>query len=145
MPVLNFKPQFVQPIKEGRKTHTIRAPRKRPVFVGDTLYLYTGLRRKGAELIRTVECVGVEEIEIVPGADLKTDLDPPLPLWIFIDGHMLAPDEAARFARSDGFADLAAFSAYWLPLGRFRGHVIHWKHPGPRTLMPHIWPPKCAS
>ena len=48
MALLNFKKQFVEPIRDGRKHHTIRAARKIPVKVGEKLYLYCGCRQKGA-------------------------------------------------------------------------------------------------
>lgn len=48
MPLLNFRDQFVEPIRTGRKRHTIRATRKHPIQTGDKLYLYCGLRQRGA-------------------------------------------------------------------------------------------------
>lgn len=46
MPALNFERRFVEAILSGRKTSTLRLPRKRPIKVGDRLYLYTGMRTK---------------------------------------------------------------------------------------------------
>ena len=44
-------------ILSGEKRQTIRRHRKRPVEVGDTLYLYWHLRRKDCELLKVVKCV----------------------------------------------------------------------------------------
>ena len=66
MPLLNFKKQFVPKIESGEKTHTIRAYRKdgRNPHVGDTLYLYTGLRTKSARKLGEYKCVEVTPIYI---------------------------------------------------------------------------------
>ena len=45
MALYNFKRQFVPMVLSGEKTHTIRATRARATKVGETLYLYTGLRQ----------------------------------------------------------------------------------------------------
>jgi len=43
-------------ILSGEKWQTIRPARKRPVKVGDPLYLYWHLRQKDCELLKTVKC-----------------------------------------------------------------------------------------
>lgn len=43
MPTMNFRKQFVQPILEGSKVHTVRFS-KRPVRKGQLLYCQTGSR-----------------------------------------------------------------------------------------------------
>jgi hypothetical protein len=94
MPALNFKPQFVDPIREGRKKHTIRSNRKVPIKVGDQLFLYCGLRQKGAYRIlpKPSTCNLVERISI---EDLEE-----LGYRITINGYVLAPDECEQLARS---------------------------------------------
>jgi hypothetical protein len=65
MGIYNFQERFVPMIQDGTKTHTIRAPRKGAEDVpGNTMHLYTGLRRKGAKLLARFECVRVDEIVI---------------------------------------------------------------------------------
>ena len=44
-------------MESGAKPCTIRAPRKRPIHVGDTLYLYTGMRTKACRRLCTVTCM----------------------------------------------------------------------------------------
>ncbi len=51
MPAINFKAQFADMVESGRKTQTIRKPRKRPVKVGDTVHLFTGQRTKACRKI----------------------------------------------------------------------------------------------
>ena len=122
MPALNFKPQFVPFILDGRKTHTIRATRKYPVKQGDTLYLYTGLRHKGAKLLMEVPCVRVEEIRIT--RSLYRGI---ASFHIYIGGQMLAPDEKESLAVRDGFSDFAEMMNFWDGRLPFHGQIIHWK------------------
>jgi hypothetical protein len=62
MPAYNFKARFCELVENGSKRQTIRRRRARPTRIGDTLYLYTGMRRPGARLLRTVTCLSVEPI-----------------------------------------------------------------------------------
>lgn len=43
-------------VRTSEKRQTIRPARKRPVKVGDTLYLYWHLRQKDCELLKVAEC-----------------------------------------------------------------------------------------
>ena len=127
MPLLNFKEQFVEPIRSGRKHHTIRSTRRIPVKPGDNLYLYTGLRHKGAFRILpdAVKCTETQTIQIqslVGG------------VRIVIDGNELAEDEMQRLAQADGFENLAAFYHFWQTTHgdaqghvNFHGQIIHWR------------------
>src|ERR1700677_4941422 len=96
MPLLNFQPQFVDPIRAKRKMHTIRADRKIPIKVGDKLYLYSGLRHKGAFRIldQPVRCTRVQGIEIKEIGTVK---------FVFVDGETLMPEECETLAKADGF------------------------------------------
>ena len=64
MPAINFQERFVSAIESGQKTSTIRQKRKRPIKVGDTLYLYTGLRTPNAQLIGTATCSEVNNCTV---------------------------------------------------------------------------------
>jgi hypothetical protein len=123
MGLYNFKAQFVPFILDGRKTHTIRAMRKRPARRGETLHLYTGLRRKGARLLMRVACAGVQKISIGMGWR-----DGSVGGRIWIDGQELSLSECGDLAVRDGFASFAAMMEFWeenhsLP---FHGEIIHW-------------------
>jgi hypothetical protein len=115
MGLYNFKAQFVPFILSGRKTHTIRAPRKNVERVGNTMHLYTGLRQKGAKLLLRSPCVKVENILITPGHVVR------------IDSNYLEPDECELLAQRDGFRDFKEMMAFWDGRLPFIGHVIHWK------------------
>jgi hypothetical protein len=117
MGAYNFKAQFVPFVQDGRKAHTIRAHRRHPDRVGSTLYLYTGLRRKGARRLRKTPCVRIEKIHILPGGR------------IMLDGAELSIDEREALARSDGFADRRAMMEFWKGRLPFSGSVIHWENP----------------
>jgi len=47
-PLLGFT-KFKEKLLDGSKTQTIRKPRKHPIKVGDTLYIYWNLRRKNCQ------------------------------------------------------------------------------------------------
>lgn len=127
MPLLNFKPQFVDPIQSGRKHHTIRATRKIPVKPNDKLYLYCGARTKNCFLIlvEPQTCTRVQTIEI---NSLVGDVE------IIVDGTVLALDEMQQLARADGFENLTMFYHFWqVNHGdqhghvNFTGQIIHWR------------------
>ena len=64
MPALNFMKQFADAVESGEKRQTIRAYRKDGLDpkVGDTLYLYTGMRTKQCRKLGEVKCKSVEPI-----------------------------------------------------------------------------------
>ncbi|GAG41433.1 unnamed protein product [marine sediment metagenome] len=66
MPALNFRKEFAEMVRSGRKRQTIRAYRKdgRDPKVGDTLYLYVGMRTKGCRLLGEHKCTSVEGIAL---------------------------------------------------------------------------------
>jgi len=119
MPVLNFKPQFVEPIRDGTKHHTIRATRKVPVKQGAKLYLYCGLRHKGAFRIlpEPVVCSMVESIEI----NAKTTG------MVTVGGVPLDYDEREQLAKADGFNGWDEMLSFWEGRLPFVGQIIHWR------------------
>ncbi len=123
MGLYNFKPQFVPFILDGSKSHTIRGPRVRPDEVGNTMYLYTGLRTKRARLLLKAPCIRVERIRIV-GPSLHEGLQ------IFVDDELLTRDEAEALAHRDGFRDvrpLGQMANFWHGRLPFTGAIYHWR------------------
>jgi len=120
MPALNFKAEFADAVESGEKRQTIRAWRKRPFQIGDTLQLYTGQRTKNARLLRVEPCRMAMGVQITFA-----------PIWtgkIWLGDWSLEPDAAEAFARNDGFASLAEMAqwfekTYGLP---FDGQLIMW-------------------
>ena len=115
MPGLNFKSKFAHAVEAGQKRQTIRQVRKHPIKVGDTLYLYTGMRTKACRKLAEEKCVAIEPIEIHP-------------TYITVSGRVLNMRERHSLAVADGFTRLDQFyeffiSHYDMP---FKGVVIKW-------------------
>jgi hypothetical protein len=118
MPSFNFKKQFAGLVEAGVKTQTIRQMRKRPIRVGDDLYLFTGLRTsKCRRLITTVAteviAITIDHDEVVLGCD------------------PLRRDQVCELAKADGFESVSEFkdffsSHYGFP---FFGQLIKWHPP----------------
>ena len=131
MPALNFQKQFAEAVESGKKRQTIRKYREdgRDPKVGDTLYLYTGMRTKQCRKLGEVECTDVQCIEVL-------DTTPP---WhwdddcMYIDGgscgtFVVCPEDAELTARDDGFESWLAMHTWFkkthgLP---FEGLLIRW-------------------
>lgn len=143
--LLGFKRQFAPFVKNGTKTHTIRAERKdgKRAKPGEGLHCYVDPRQKTMELLGRWVCVRVETIFITTRFNSK------IPLEISIDGEFLGADEANAFLWRDGFRGPApkgitlpamyAAARHWkkeLKKGAFNGTVTHWdfkkKAPAPK-------------
>lgn len=120
MPLLNFMPRFVDPIRLGTKHQTIRARRKIPIKPGDLLYLYCGARTAHCfkTLNEAVPCTKIREIIIRIG---------PMATYVEIDGTRLARDEKEQLALSDGFQSFADMETFWKDRPSFEGNIIHWR------------------
>jgi hypothetical protein len=66
MVALNFKEQFADEVEWGKKSRSIRAPRKngRNPKRGDKLQLYTGMRQKGCRKLAEATCTRVRPVTI---------------------------------------------------------------------------------
>ena len=141
MALLNFKEQFVEPIRSGRKHHTSRSTRRIPVKAGDNLYLYTGLRHKGAFRIlpEPVVCTKTYSIQIhivfiASACQLKDEV-------VVLDGQKLEQSEMEALAQADGFSDWNQMRWFWIKahgkakrangyrysIVEFNGQIIHWR------------------
>ncbi len=132
MPTINFT-QFIDKVVSGEKRQTIRKCRKHPFKVGDKLYLYSGLRTKGAcnllagysdirgqitDVVNEQEityytepngdvyvlCKEVHDIEIIPFYYDSANLSPSQ-TDIFIDTIIQNWEEMRQLAKLDGFSD----------------------------------------
>jgi len=118
MPSLNFQKQFADLVSGGQKTQTIRANRKFPIKVGDTLHLFTGMRTKACRKLGVGRCISVKEIAIGVGIHYDEIMGG--------DCLYLTTAERAKLARADGFSCATELldwfrSTHGLP---FCGHVI---------------------
>ena len=129
MPSINFT-MFIEAVEngiaelEGRplphpgvrpKRQTIRALRKVPIKVGDTLHLFTGMRTKACRRLGTSKALGIEPIRLSWGRCEFAGMRPTA--WAL-----------DRLASADGFADLRPMldwfeKTHGLP---FRGVVVRW-------------------
>ena len=123
MPALNFKSQFADDVESGRKRQTIRKRRKRPIKVGDPLYLYTGMRTKHCRMLRAhpETCTSVEPIVIrsMDGVCVA----------VSVGGRLLNREGAETIARADGFTSLDEFGAFFerqYGASTFEGVLLKW-------------------
>lgn len=130
---INFMSRFAPLIREGKKLHTIRLPRKDAIRQGDDLLLTTGVRYdkqgnpSGGRLIAKARCTKVERIEIAAQ-------DAPWPSIQLVDRPhdraTLHGDACDALARADGLAnysELRTILTRFYGPGPFSGVLIHWE------------------
>jgi hypothetical protein len=121
MVAYNFQQQFAERIADGSKTHTIRRNgKRRHARPGERLQLYTGMRTRSCrKIIADPLCIRVAAIWIEMGVRGIASIE--------IDDAAI--EDLDAFAKSDGFADLAAMSQFWRDfhgLDAFGGSMIFW-------------------
>lgn len=123
-PLLGFQERFADAVASGEKRQTIRAFRKdgRDPKRGDTLHLWTGLRRPGARKLGEVTCTAVLKITIC------ADREVICPSGGFHATYGPYPECNRAFARADGFRSYPELvdwfeATHGLP---FSGLVIRW-------------------
>ncbi len=122
MPSLNFS-KFVDKVENGSKPFTIRKKRKRPIKVGDPLFLYTGLRTSKCRQLETPNdptfCQGIYPVMISKeGAMYFTPEGR--------DKILLTHATTEAIAKVDGFDSLADFLSFFTNNGTedFEGNII---------------------
>lgn len=127
MVAYSFKKQFIEPIRAGFKTQTIRAPRKRHARPGEPISLFWGMRTAHcARIIPDPRCTDVMAIDIMFNRARIIDA-------ILTDGIRVRDLDA--FAIRDGFTGIIDMSEFWalthnqLPLSHFTGVLIEWAAP----------------
>ena len=127
MPALSFKTQFIPLIESGEKRQTIRA-RKRPIKVGERLYLYTGMRTKNCRKIAELICTKTHNFLI---SKYQVDLYP----RAWIDGELICSEHLKELAIRDGFKEVEDFTQFFLTSPKaqtescvtsFSGQIIKW-------------------
>lgn len=116
MPAYSFQKRFVPMVLDRTKRQTIRAKRKYQVKVGDTLYLYQGLRTKSCKKLSQEVCTDVKDIMI-------------LVTGVYVEGKLLLEDEEYdALARADGFKDFDEMFDWFSKThgGLFKGDIIYW-------------------
>ena len=119
MVAINFREQFADLVRSGKKRQTIRRSRRNGQLTqGCVLQLYTGLRTKAAEKLVDPDpvCLKVTAVSI----NHKR---------ISINAHAMPTDspEARAFAKEDGFNNVEDMLAFFLKDGdNFQGFLIEW-------------------
>ena len=133
MVAYNFKPEFVDAIKAGTKSQTIRPiGKRRHVKPGERMQLFMNPYRKSmCKIIEDPVCVSVDLVHIC-----RNDFGAPwMRITSFADGCSTAmwEDEMGDDALADGFPDVESFIAffedtYGLPFEGlpFEGVLIKW-------------------
>lgn len=123
--ILSFKKQFVEPIKTGRKIHTIRKDPSRRWKRGKNIHFSTGVRTKKYECFGNGECKSTQTVFMTYAYN---DL-----IEISIDGAELFDyKERLEFAQNDGFDTWEDFFNWFYPIiqadpnKEFSARLIHW-------------------
>ena len=120
--ILSFKEQFVFPIKNGTKIHTIREDKANRWTKGREIHFWKGNPRNPATSypFKHGTCRKVETVELNPNT--KT--------FILNEQHRLYESGIRTIAFNDGFEDTDSFfewfKAFTNDRGWFRGKLIHW-------------------
>ncbi len=122
---LNFKKQFADDVRSGRKKQTIRAMRKRRFKVGDKLHLYIGLRTKRCEKLVDsdpicLECSTINILSAFGPIHLKPSGSE--------DWQYLSNAESEALAQADGFRSLVDLLIFFNDHHQFPfvGQLIKW-------------------
>lgn len=113
--ILGFKPQFVKPILDGSKIHSIRADKNRLWKPGMTIHFATGVRTKNYKQFAKGVCIRVQHIT------MKMYYKYPV---IFISGQQIDRLIIDKLARCDGFIETKDFLNFFPD--PFEGTIIHW-------------------
>ena len=125
--ILSFKSQFVLPIKQGKKVHTIRADQSARWKAGTKIHFWKGNPRNpdsNPYEFKQGECVCVQSISIIKGLSLQSVFS----FSVFIDDEQVTDDATIEeLIRADGLL-VHEFYHWFIPDGtrRFDGKIIHW-------------------
>jgi len=115
--VIGFKTQFVQPILDGTKIHTIREDAHNRWQTGKTMHMATGVRTKQYKQFNKAVCTGKQSIAMYYD-------DAPFPI-ISIDGQKpIDYDTLLLLAKNDGFKSVEDFIAWFST--SYVGWIIHY-------------------
>lgn len=118
--ILPFKPQFVEPILNGSKIHTIREDKNNRWKKFAPIQMATGVRTKNYNCFNNNHHVtAIQSIKIV------CSIDPTIEPEIIIDGNFLFKAEKEQLAINDGFKNLTDMMAFF-DFQPFTGKIIHW-------------------
>ena len=130
--VIGFKDQFVEPILNGTKIHTIREDATNRWVKGRVMHMATGVRTKKYNQFNEEICNGTQKIEIKWSTNNKGLVSENRGVQVFIDGVNVTNHTFGVFdkmlievlARNDGFATVKDFFEWFSE--DYTGKIIHW-------------------
>lgn len=122
--ILSYKKQFVQPILDGTKIHTIREDPHDRWHAGRKIHHATGVRTPNYNCFKEDECTGTQDIIMTyaHGDILEVSIDDKYFYW----------EEKRQLALYDGFENWMQMFDWFYPLiekspnEHFAGKIIHW-------------------
>ena len=130
--ILGFKPQFVEPILEGSKIHTIRRDEHDRWKAGKKIDMATGVRTKNYNKFAEKICVSTQTIEIKWKEAIEDQFEG-RSVRVFIDAKDVTLnwfDDTTYdtvvdvLSKNDGFSTLRDFFTWFSE--DFKGKIIHW-------------------
>jgi hypothetical protein len=122
--ILAFKPQFVQPILDGSKIHTIRIDFHDRWKEERAIQMATGVRTKDYKCFKEAVCSGVQYITMNALENNR--------LEVWIEGKELDFFLIDILARNDGFDGVLEFEKWFYPIVNDTPYytqnfkIIHW-------------------
>ena len=120
--IIGFKPQFVQPILEGTKIHTVREDKRNRWERNLVMHMATGVRTNKYKEFAQKICTGVQLVEIWPQS--KSILVQIIEKNGFYRTRQLSTKEVEQFIKNDGFEYSYQFWEWFNE--PFKGKIIHW-------------------
>jgi hypothetical protein len=115
--LLSFKKQFIEPINNGLKVHTIREDKHRRFEPGREIQFGANVRTKSYFQFYSATCESIQRIIIWPATRR---------VFVLNDGgHELDEHDINRLAENDGFATVEDFWK-WFNGPVFIGFIIGW-------------------
>ena len=120
--ILGFKQQFIEPIINRIKIHTIREDKNDRWKANRIINAATGVRTKNYNQFAEMVCHSTQKINIYPERKaIEIYNDPETIDWL---GNFLSPSQIEILSENDGFEDVEDF---WKWFDKpFRGKIIHW-------------------
>ena len=123
--ILAFKPQFVEPIQNGTKIHTIIEDVHGRWKAGNSIQAATGVRTPNYNCFFESQCTGVQDVFMTYAYN---DL-----IQISVDGvELFGYQERMELVKKDGFETWEEFFNWFYPLimknpkKEFSGRIIDW-------------------
>lgn len=125
--LLGFKKQFIQPVLVESKGLTLRNPRKYEPKIGETLYMYSGLRTKNSQHITSKHTL--KSTQKVKLKIQRIEKEECFKIKVIIDKRQISYDELKELVILDGFEFIDDWANYWLDGKRkieAKVNMYHW-------------------